>query len=71
MTFVSISDFIILDCWLPGKVRHMIKGAEHCKAWERKVWLKTLAIPEHGLGWTLLVCPMTGLIVAGLGALIP
>ena len=71
MTLVSLSDFIILDCWLPGKVRHMIKGAEHCKAWERKVWLKTLAIPEHGLGWTLLVCPMTGLIVAGLGALIP
>lgn len=29
MTFVSVSDFLILDCWLPGKVRHMIKGAEH------------------------------------------
>ena len=71
MTLVSLSDFIILDCWLPGKVRHMIKGAEHCRAWERKVWLMTLAIPEHGLGWTLLACPMAGLIVAGLGALIP
>ena len=71
MTLVSISDFIILDCWLPGKVRHMIKGAEHCKAWERGEWLKTLAIPEHGLGWTLLVCPMAGLIVAGIAALIP
>ncbi len=32
MTMVSVSDFIILDCWLPGKVKHMIKGAEHCKA---------------------------------------
>jgi len=71
MTFVSISDFIILDCWLPGKVRHMIKGAEHCKAWERKEWLMKLAIPEHGLGWTLLVCPLAGLIVAGIAALIP
>ena len=30
MTFVSMSDFVILDCWLPGKVRHMIKGAENC-----------------------------------------
>ena len=71
MTLVSLSDFIILDCWLPGKVRHMIKGAERCKAWERKEWLMKLAIPEHGLVWTLLACPTAGLIVAGLGALIP
>ena len=71
MTFVSISDFIILDCWLPGKVRHMIRDAEHCRAWERKEWLMKLAIPEHGLGWTLLVCPLAGLIVAGIAALIP
>ena len=49
----------------------MIKSAEHCKAWKRKEWLMKLAIPEHGLGWTLLVCPIAGLIVAGLGALIP
>lgn len=66
MTFVSISDFLILDCWLPQKVRHMIKGAEHCKAWERKEWLMKLAIPEHFLGWPLLVCPLAGLIVAGI-----
>ncbi len=69
MTMVSISDFLILDCWLPGKVRHMIKGAELCKSWERKEWLKTLAIPEHVLGWTLLVCPIAALIVAGVGSL--
>ena len=71
MTMVSISDFIILDCWLPGKVKHMIKGAEHCKAWERKEWLMKLAIPEHGLLWALAVCPMAGLIVAGIAAMIP
>ena len=47
MTFVSVSDFLILDCWLPGKIRERIKGADHCKAWERKEWLKKLAIPEH------------------------
>lgn len=69
MTMVSVSDFLILDCWLPGKVRSMIKGAEQCKAWERKEWLKTLAIPEHALGWTFLVCPMAGLIVAAIGRL--
>ena len=70
MTMVSISDFLILDVWLPGKVRHMIKGAEHCRAWERKEWLLKLAVPEHCLGWTFLVCPIAGLIVAGLGMLI-
>ncbi len=70
MTIVSISDFIILDCWLPGKVKHMIKGAEHCKAWERKEWLLKLAIPEHALGWTFIVCPVAGLITAGIGSLL-
>ena len=71
MTMVSLSDFIILDCWLPPKAKPFIKGAEHCKAWERWEWLKTLAIPEHALGWTLLACPTAGLAVAGIGCLIP
>ena len=70
MTMVSISDFLILDVWLPGKVRHMVKGAEHCRAWERKEWLLKLAVPEHCLGWTFLVCPIAGLIVSGIGLLI-
>ena len=70
MTFVSISDFLILDCWLPQKVRNRIKGAEHCGAWERKEWLLKLAIPEHALGWTFLVCPIAGLIVAGIAVLL-
>ena len=69
MTMVSISDFIILDCWLPPKAKPYVKGAEHCKAWERREWLKTLAIPEHGLLWTLIVCPIAGLAVAGLNML--
>lgn len=70
MTFVSISDFVILDLWLPGKIRNRIKGAEHCKAWERKEWLLKLAIPEHALVWTFLVCPIAGLVVAGIVALL-
>ena len=70
MTFVSVSDFLILDCWLPGKVKHRIIGAENCRTWERKEWLIKLAIPEHGLGWTLFVCPMTGLFVAGIGSIL-
>ena len=67
---MSVIDFLILDCWLPGKVKHMTKGAEQCKAWERKEWLLTPAIPEHGLGWTFLGCPMAGLFAAGIKMLL-
>ena len=70
MTIVSISDFLILDCWLPPKAKPYITGAEHCKAWEVKEWLIKLAIPEHALGWTFLVCPIAGLIVAALASLL-
>ena len=69
MTLVSLTDFLILDCWLPQRIRHMIKGAEDCKAWGRWEWLKTLAIPEHGLVWTLLVCPIAGLAVTGIASI--
>ena len=70
MTIVSISDFLILDCWLPPKAKSYIKGTENCKAWEVKEWLIKLAIPEHALGWAFLVCPIAGLIVAGIGILL-
>ncbi len=70
MTIVSIGDFLILDCWLPPKAKPYIKGAENCKAWERKEWLWKLAIPEHTLGWTFFVSPIAGLVVAGLGMLL-
>ena len=69
MTFVSISDFIVLDCILPQKVRHMIRGAEHCRAWERKEWMLKLAVPEHAVMWPLMMCPAAGLVVAGTAAL--
>ena len=35
-----------------------------------KPWMLTLALPEHCIGWPIIVCPMTGLICAGIGALI-
>ena len=70
MTVVSIGDFLILDCWLPPKAKPYIKGAERCRAWEHKEWLIKLAIPEHALGWTFLVCPIAGLIVASIGLLL-
>ena len=48
----------------------MIPGTEHCAAWNLKPWMLTLALPEHCIGWPIIVCPMTGLICAGIGTLI-
>ena len=70
MTVISISDFLILDCWLPPKAKPYVKGAENCRAWEVKEWLIKLAIPEHGLFWTFIMCPIAGLIVAGIASLL-
>lgn len=71
MMFVNAGDFFLLDVLsrLYVKDKGLIKGAEHHPDWEWKGWWK-LAVPEHGLMWPLLVCPLTGLIVAGIGALL-
>ena len=71
MFFVNVGDFVLLDCLsrVYVKDKDLIHGAEGNPGWEWKEWRK-LAIPEHGLMWPLLVCPLVGLIVAGFGALI-
>ena len=69
MMFVNAGDFFLLDVLsrLYVKDKGMIRGAENHPDWNWKGW-KKLAVPEHGLMWPLLVCPLTGLIVAGIGA---
>ena len=71
MMFVSVSDFILLD--VLGRIyvmdKGLIKGAEGHPDWKWSGWWK-LAVPEHGIFWTFLFCPLTGLIVAGIGALL-
>ena len=71
MMFVNVGDFVLLDVLarLYVKDKGMIKGAEHDPGWEWKEWWK-LAVPEHGLAWSLIFCPLVGLIVAGINALI-
>ena len=67
---MSLGDFLILDCWLPPYAKAYIEGADHCEAWKRKEWLLKLAIPEHGLAWTFIMCPLAGFLVAGIGMLL-
>lgn len=71
MMFVNAGDVFLLDVLarIYVKDKGMIKGAEHHPDWAWKGW-KKLAVPEHGLAWPLLVCPLAGLIAAGIGALL-
>lgn len=71
MLFVNFGDLLILDCLLRAvakKKRGLIKGAEDCKAWQLREWMKA-ALPEHLVIWPLTFCPLAGLIVAGIGCL--
>lgn len=73
MFFVNLGDFFGLDWFFRGLMKNkgiMIPGTENCEAWELKKWMLTLALPEHGLMWPLIACPMAGLICAGIGSLI-
>ncbi|MCM1100023.1 MAG: hypothetical protein NC079_04830 [Clostridium sp.] len=73
MFFINLGDFFGLDWFFREIVKKkglMIPGTEQCEAWNLKKWMLTLAIPEHCVMWPLVVCPLTGLICAGIGALI-
>lgn len=73
MFFVNLGDFFGLDWWFRAKCRDrgiMIPGTEHCAAWNTKQWMLTLAIPEHCILWPLVVCPLAGLLCAGVGGLL-
>ena len=68
MLFVNFGDLLILDCLLRALTkdkRGFIKGAENCKAWELKEWMK-YALPEHLIIWPLTCCPVAGLVTAGI-----
>lgn len=68
MFFINLGDLFGLDYWFRGVTRDkiMIPGTENCKAWETGIWMKTLALPEHLILWPFIVCPVTGLLVAGI-----
>lgn len=72
MFFINLGDFFGLDWWLRAKCKErvVILGTEHCKAWNTKEWMLTLALPEHLLGWPLVFCPLVGFFCAGIGTLL-
>ena len=69
---VNLGDFFGLDLILREKLgeRCELPGTHGDPCYTRKVWMKELGLPEHGLQWPLGVCPLMGLIMAGLGMLL-
>ena len=70
--FVNLGDFFGLDWYLLQKMgkRLQLPGTEGNPIYERKAWMKALAVPEHWVQWPLLICPFFGLLTAGIGWLL-
>lgn len=68
---IGFSDFFLLDILLLQKLglRARIPGTEEHEDYRLGNWLKKLAVPEHFLGWPLVVAPVLSVIQAGLGLL--
>ena len=69
--FINLGDFFGLDLYLRELMgeRWELPGTHGHPCYQRKNWMKSLALVEHGLQWPLIICPMFGLIAAGLGML--
>lgn len=69
---VNLGDFFGLDLYLREKMgrRMELPGTEGSPLYTRKNWMKSLGLPEHGVLWPLVICPMFGALSAGLGCLL-
>lgn len=72
LMLVNIGDFLILDLWgreLLGK-RIMLPGTEDSPYYGRRLWMKTLAVPEHLILWPFFMMPVLSAAMAGIGLLV-
>lgn len=72
LMFVNLGDFLILDLWgreLLGE-RIMLPGTEGNPYYGRKLWMKTLAVPEHFILWPFVMMPVLSAAMAGIGLLL-
>ena len=72
LMMINIGDFLILDLWgreLLGE-RIMLPGTENSSYYSRRLWMKTLAVPEHFILWPFLMMPILSAAMAGIGLLI-
>ena len=69
---VNLGDFFGLDLYLREKMgrRMELPGTEGNELYTRRNWMRSLGVPEHFLQWPLIICPLFGLLSAGLAMLI-
>ena len=69
MMLISLGDLFFLDYLLLKKAgkRLRAEGVEDDPFYEPKNELMKLGFPEHLLLWPLLICPVVGLLTAGIG----
>ena len=65
---MNLGDFFGLDIFFREKMgdKLVVKGTEGHPLYERKNWLKKLGIPEHWVAWPFVICPIGGLLLAGI-----
>lgn len=72
LMLVNVGDFLFLDLWgreLLGE-RIMLPGTEDSPYYGRRLWMKTLAVPEHLILWPLVMMPILSAVMAGIGLLL-
>lgn len=70
--FVNFGDLLGLDLFFREKMgrRMELPGTEGNPYYSRKLWMKSLALPEHLILWPFLMMPVISAALAGIGMLI-
>lgn len=68
---ISFADFFLLDIYLLQKLgrRIQVPGTEGHPDYQLGNWLKKQGLPEHLLGWPLVLAPLVSAVQAGFGML--
>lgn len=69
---INLGDFFGLDLYFREKMgkRFELPGTEGHWCYTRKGWMKSLGLLEHWVQWPLIVCPLFGLVNAGVAWLL-
>ncbi|NJP39779.1 hypothetical protein HCH52_01755 [Oscillospiraceae bacterium HV4-5-C5C] len=69
---VNLGDFFGLDLYFRETMgdRLVLPGTKGDPFYTRRGWMKALGLPEHGLLWPFLVCPLFAVLSAGAGLLL-
>ena len=69
---INLGDFFGLDLYLREKLgeRWELPLTHGHPLYQRKEWMKNIALVEHWVMWPFIICPLAGFINAGVGMLL-